>query len=192
MRIVEKHDRPFHYLIAEDCVPPELAGVLLDWFEKDAPWTLVETDFYEQYEFNLLRVEPPDGVRDLLSGGWLEQCRTAMEEQFGERLSEATLVAHKLTRGQRIAIHNDFLPRGETHRLTIQLNRGLNDDDGGLFMLFNSVDPSDIHRILKPVTRTGVAFEIGAGSYHAVSRIHGGERFTLVFSYHASASQHVG
>ncbi len=97
------------------------------------------------------------------------------------------LVAHRLMPGQRIAIHNDHLTGGETHRLTIQLNRGLRDEDGGFFMLFNSSDPKDIHRIIRPVTGSGIGFEIGRNSNHAVSRLHGGERYTLVYSFFAQA-----
>jgi hypothetical protein len=186
--VVEQQRRPFPYLLADECLPVGLADALLDWFERDAPWALAKTNFYEQYEFNLLDAEQPASVRGLLSPIWLDRCRATMEQAFGTPLeARQTLVAHKLVGGQRIAIHNDFIPGGETHRLTIQLNRGLRDEDGGLFMLFNSFDPSDIHRILRPANGTGVAFAIGASSHHAVSKIHGGERFTLVFSYHAAA-----
>ena len=77
-------------------------------------------------------------------------------------------------------------PGGETHRLTVQLNRGLRDEDGGFFMLFNSDDPSDVHRILRPVSASAIGFAIGPDSHHAVSRLHGGTRFTLVYSFHAA------
>ena len=87
--------------------------------------------------------------------------------------------------GQRIAIHNDYLGGHESHRLTIQFNRGLRDRDGGLFVLFNSDDPKDIHRIIRPVAGSGLGFEIGENSNHAVSRLHHGVRYTLVFSFHA-------
>jgi hypothetical protein len=98
------------------------------------------------------------------------------------------VVAHKLLPGQRIAIHNDYLVVEETHRLTIQLNRGLSDADGGFFMLFNSGDPADIHRVLRPVRNTAIAFMISPESYHAVSRLHGGVRYTLVYSFYAHHS----
>ena len=113
--------------------------------------------------------------------------RRAIGNHFGKHLGpRVELVAHKLVEGQRIAIHNDFLVGGETHRLTVQLNRGLDDEDGGFFMLFNSFDAADVHRVLRPVSGTGIGFEIGPHSHHAVSRMHGGERYTLVYSFHAT------
>jgi 2OG-Fe(II) oxygenase superfamily len=109
-----------------------------------------------------------------------------MARSFEVRLEEkVTLVAHKLVPGQRIAIHNDYLVGEETHRLTVQLNRGLCDADGGLFLLFNSSDASDIHRILRPLSGSAIAFAIGPDSHHAVSRLHSGERYTLVYSFYA-------
>ena len=105
---------------------------------------------------------------------------------FSARLSEKIdCTVHKLVPGQRIRIHNDFIPGEETHRLLIQLNRGWHDDQGGFLMLFNSADPSDVHRVLSPSHDSVVGFAISESSNHAVSTIHGGERFTLVFSFYA-------
>ena len=79
----------------------------------------------------------------------------------------------------------DYLVGEETHRLIVQLNRGLRDEDGGFFMLFNSFEPQDVYRILRPVGGSGIGFEIGLNSNHAVSQIHRGERYTLVYSFYA-------
>ncbi|PQM26739.1 hypothetical protein CVO77_17200 [Sphingopyxis lindanitolerans] len=186
LAICEHARTPFPYFVADHCIEPALESALLDWFEGDAPWQLVEHDFYEQYEFSLFDACPPEIAEHLVSSdaiGWLT---AAIGNHFGVKISrQVELVAHKLVPGQRIAIHNDFLDGGETHRLTVQLNRGLDDADGGFFMLFNSFDAADIHRILRPVSGTGIGFEIGPESHHAVSRMHGGERYTLVYSFHA-------
>ena len=159
---------------------------LLAWFESDAPWSLVETDFYEQYEFSLFDVALPFSLSSLVSPDSLACLRRTMQTAFRRRLAEKMgLVAHKLMPGQRIAIHNDYLIGEETHRLTMQINRGLQHEDGGFFMLFNSFDASDVHRVLRPIHRTAIGFEISPASHHAVSRLHGGERYTLVYSFYA-------
>jgi Rps23 Pro-64 3,4-dihydroxylase Tpa1-like proline 4-hydroxylase len=177
---------PFCYLLLERCFPDTIVECLIAWLERDAPWRLVETDFYEQYEFSLLDAELPVPLAHLVEPASLDTVRCFIEEQFGSRLTERVdLVAHKLLPGQRIAIHNDYLVGEETHRLTVQLNRGLSDEDGGFFMLFNSFDAADVHRVLRPVCNTAIAFEISMESHHAVSRQHGGERYTLVYSFHA-------
>ncbi len=185
---VEFRASPFRYFLARGCLAPDTEEKLLEWFETCAPWRLVKTDFYEQYEFSMLDVTLPENVSHLASPNNLTTLRREMarifEVEFDHRMG---LVAHKLAFGQRIAIHNDYLVGEETHRLTIQLNRGLRDEDGGLFMLFNSPDPRDVHRILRPVARSGIGFEISERSHHAVSRLHGGERYTLVYTFRAQA-----
>ncbi len=71
-----------------------------------------------------------------------------------------------------------------THRVLVQLNRGWRDDQGGFLMFFNSGDPADVHRVFSPTHDSVVGFAISEDSHHAVSTIHGGERFTLVFSFY--------
>ena len=183
---VELRVSPFRYFLAPRCLAPDNERTLLEWFESDAPWRLVETDFYQQYEFDMLHMTLPKSVAPLISPDNLAALRREMEVIFDVVLDDRTmLVAHKLVPGQRIAIHNDHLVGEETHRLTVQLNRGLDDEEGGLIMLFNSFDPADVHRIIRPVTGSGIGFEIGENSHHAVSRLHGGKRYTLVYSFHA-------
>ena len=55
-----------------------------------------------------------------------------------------------------------------------------------LYMLFNSADASDVHRIFPPANDSAVGFAISPKSHHAVSTVHGGERFTLVFSFYGA------
>jgi len=183
---VEIVDSPFRYFLARRCLERDIEHALLDWFETLAPWTLVETDFYEQYEFSMLHTPLPRPLLPLTEPRNLSLLRDAMgalfKLVFTNRIS---VLAHKLVPGQRIAIHNDYIDGHETHRLTIQLNRGLHDGDGGLFLLFNSPDPHDIHRILLPTNGSGLGFEIGENSNHAVSRLYHGERYTLVYSFYA-------
>jgi hypothetical protein len=187
MQITERATAPFSYFLARNCVSADVGEALLDWFESDAPWRLVSQDFYDQYEFSLFNARLPAAAAILVAPDTLAYLRRRIEAEFGEALSETMeIVAHKLVAGQRIGIHNDFLPGHETHRLTVQLNRGLADADGGHMMLFNSDDATDVHRILRPVSRTGLGFAIGPTSHHAVSKMHGGERFTLVYSFHAN------
>jgi hypothetical protein len=180
---------PFPHGLVDRCLDPDGEATLLAWLATDAPWRLVETDFYEQYEFRLLHTLLPAAIAPLFDATRLDCLRRQMGEFFGARLApRVNAVAHKLLPGQRIAIHNDYLVGEETHRLTVQLNRGLSDEDGGLFMLFNSFDAADVHSIHRPLSASGIAFVIGPHSHHAVSRMHGGERYTIVFSFYAEPS----
>jgi len=181
----ETHFEPFPYFIAMHPLGETISSTFLRWLESDAPWKLVETDFYEQYEFSLLDVLLPPAFQFFTERPFLEDLRRSLEQIFYCHLNQRIdCTAHKLIRGQRIRIHNDFIPGGETHRVLIQLNREWQEAQGGVLMLFNSAEASDVHRILPPTNDSAVGFAISDKSHHAVSTIHGGERFTLVFSFH--------
>lgn len=181
---------PFAHITVERCLSPSLESDLIAWLESDAPWRLVETDFYEQYEFSLFDAELPASCAWLVDRHSLAKLRESMAAVFGCKFADRmSLVAHKLVPGQRIAIHNDFLAGEETHRLTVQLNRGLCDGDGGFFMLFNDSDPANVYQVLRPLSGSALGFAIGANSYHAVSQLHGGTRYTVVVSLYASDGQ---
>ena len=180
---------PFPYYISEEALTKETGDSLLGWFESDAPWQLVETGFYEQYEFSFFSVDIPSSIAALIDKRNLERVKGLVQDAFGVVLSDRIdVTAHKLLPGQRIRLHNDYIPGEETHRVLVQLNRGWDDENGGLLMFFNSSDPADIHRVLRPSHNSCVAFEVSPDSNHAVTTIHGGERFTLVFSFYKSLS----
>ena len=176
---------PFPYLTAVEGLGEVNSSAFLEWLETEAPWNLVEKDFYEQYEFSLLDAPLPAHLKFLTERPFLRDLRVKVEGVFGRRLSERIdCTAHKLVQGQTIRIHNDYIPGEETHRLLLQLNRGWRDAQGGYLMLFNSQDPSDVHRVFLPANDSVFGFAISERSNHAVSTIHGGERFTMVFSFY--------
>jgi Rps23 Pro-64 3,4-dihydroxylase Tpa1-like proline 4-hydroxylase len=180
---------PFPYYISTEALTKEAGDSLLGWLESDAPWQLVEAGFYEQYEFSFFSVNLPSNIATLIEKRNLERVKGLVQEAFGVVLSDRIdVTAHKLLKGQRIRLHNDYIPGEETHRVLVQLNRGWDDANGGLLMFFNSSDPADIHRVLRPNHNSCVAFEISPNSNHAVTTIHGGERFTLVYSFYKSLS----
>ncbi|HTE42872.1 MAG TPA: cyclophane-containing peptide 2OG-Fe(II) oxygenase YhhC [Steroidobacteraceae bacterium] len=174
---------PFPHAALAGCIDTAEALRLLAWFDSGAPWHLVETDFYEQFEFCLWDTAAEAG--NLISPATLRNLRAEMASAFGVQFEErVNVVAHKLTPGQRIAIHNDYLVGEETHRLIVQLNRGLHDDDGGLLLTFNSDNARDVREIFRPVHRSGFAFAISPRSFHAISKMHRSVRYTLIFSFY--------
>jgi Rps23 Pro-64 3,4-dihydroxylase Tpa1-like proline 4-hydroxylase len=177
---------PFPYAVSPRAFNGGISYDILEWLEVEAPWKLVETDFYEQFEFNFIDAIVPDRLTFLQNELFLGTLRSIVQKLLGVSLGERIdATAHKLVKGQRIRIHNDFLQGGETHRLLIQLNRGWRDEDGGFLLFFNSPDPTDIHKIFRPVHNSVVVFAISPDSNHAVTTIHESDRFTLVYSFYA-------
>jgi len=181
---IETFSSPFDYFISTEALRPDAANDVLHWLETTAAWKLVETDFYEQYEFSFWNVERPPPLMFLTERELVTRLRNRIGGLFNARLSDRVdIAAHKLVSGQRIRLHNDFIPGQETHRLLIQLNRGWTDDNGGLLVLFNSSEPGDIHKVFRPTHNTALAFAVSPRSNHAVSTVHAEQRFTLVYSF---------
>lgn len=178
---------PFPHAVSRSAMLPELAARTLKWMESSAPWSLRIASFYEQWELHLQEEELPEGIRDVLSPATIDGlARELLPDLIGAReLIEVT--AHRMVAGQTIRIHNDFRPGGETHRMLIQLNRRWTDDQGGLLMLFGSGRAEDVQRVIRPVHGSGFGFRISESSFHAVSTITRGERFTLVYSFRETA-----
>ena len=175
---------PFPHATAMWPLPSELCESLLDWFEGDAPWRLQIASFYEQWEMHLDADGLPVDVRSVVSEEVAAKLSADLLLPIGAGLPHLTEVtAHKLLPGQTIRIHNDHLEGAETHRILVQLNRGWSDEQGGLLMLFGSAAASDVRRIVRPLHGSSFAFEIGPQSFHAVSTIASGERYTLVYSF---------
>ena len=179
---------PFPHATSRQSLPPTLLGKTLRWMETDAPWKLRVASFYEQWELHVEEATLPEDLRALISPTTVE---ALVAEFFSParpqsiRLLEVT--AHRMVAGQTIRVHNDFRPDGETHRVLVQLNRGWHDAQGGLLMLFGSGSADDVRRVIRPTHGSGLGFRISQRSFHAVSTIVAGERFTLVYSFRSEA-----
>lgn len=184
---IEHETRPFEHVVGH-CTLTSDSEDWLNWLEGDAPWKFTATDFYEQYEFSLLDVPLAAVVERLARPETLASMRRWMARRFGQPLSERVdVTAHKLVAGQTIRIHNDYLPEGESHRLLLQLNRGWKSEYGGYLMLFNGPEPETVGKVVEPLHGSVQAFAISPRSYHGVSTVHRGERFTVVYSFHAES-----
>lgn len=178
---------PFRHAQIPQLLAPPLADELLAWLRDDAPWKLRVESFYEQHEFSLLNSPPPAGLCRLLAPSFLDELRELLRTALGapEALALVDIAAHRLTPGQTIRVHNDYLGGEETHRVLVQVNDGWSVERGGLLMLFGSSSASDVRKLVLPTHGSGFAFEISPRSFHAVSTIKDGERFTLVYTFKA-------
>ena len=113
---------------------------LLTWLENSQDWVLVETDFYEQYEFCIDDATLPSAVAFLQSDTFRARLKAQIDALFSAKLSNyIRVVAHKLIPRQHIGIHNDVVDSGESHRFTVQLNSGLAEDGGRLLYAFQQL-----------------------------------------------------
>lgn len=180
---------PFPFSVLPEALCPEVEQATLSWFERAAPWRLTEESFYSQHEFDMRDVDLPRDVGQLADDTTTAEMRDMMSDLFRRRLrATVDVTAHRLTKGQRIRIHDDYIEGAETHRLIVQLNRGWSVGDGGHLLLFGSGEPEDVRVVLAPVSRQALIFEISRRSHHAVSEVVRGERYSIVYSFHAAVS----
>ena len=181
---VRSYSSPFPHVYVADVFPSEFHEALLTWVNSESAWKLAQTNFYEQYEIKINSVSLPSAVAFLKSPTLLKCLLSEATSLFGTTfLDRVEITAHKLIPGQRIGIHNDYLPGHETHRLLIQLNEIEDPSSGGLLMLFRSSNVKDVSKILQPKANSAIGFAITTHSHHAVSKQHRGNRFTLVCSF---------
>lgn len=177
---------PFEHFLIPIAMDEVLQLKCLDWFELNAPWSLTETDFYEQYEFSLVGIDLPPSISCLSSRVTLDALRENLSNLFGVQFRPTVeIAAHKLVREQTIRIHNDYIEGAETHRVLLQLNRGWVEENGGYLMLFSGPEPEYLSKIIFPKSGSIQGFAISPRSHHAVSTVHGGKRFTIVYSFFA-------
>lgn len=157
----------------------------LKWLEHSAPWELTIADFYEQYEFSLWDATLPNFAEFLIDEKFLSYLRDMILHLFKKKVSHRVdVVAHKLIKSQKIKIHNDYIEGAETHRILLHLNRNWSEDFGGYFMVFENSDVNSLVNIAAPENGMLQGFEISPKSHHAVSEIHGGERYTVIYSFY--------
>lgn len=175
---------PFSHAVCSPLLDEATAEAAIAWFETSAPWKLKVASFYEQYECNLHEADLPQTIAAIVAPEFvLDLSRRMLGPISGEELELTEVNAHKLVAGQTIRIHNDYIGGEETHRVLVQLNRGWDDANGGMLMLFSGPRAEDVARIVRPTHASATSFEISPSSFHAVSTIHSGERFTVVYSF---------
>lgn len=175
---------PFPAMRMPRFLPDGLSDATLEWLETSAPWRLRTESFYEQYEFSLLGMTLPDHLAALTQDTFLGALESSLCRGFDiDGLVLVDVTAHLLDPGKTIRIHNDYLGGEETHRLLIQFNSGWTEDMGGLLMLFSGDGPEHLADVLLPEHGSAFAFEISPSSFHAVSTVRAGRRFTIVYTF---------
>jgi hypothetical protein len=95
--------------------------------------------------------------------------------------------ATKMVMGQRVDIHNDSPDgargRTESHRLLYYPNRDYADSDGGHLLFYSDSNACAIIDGVRPTFNSGVLMRLSDHSYHAVSRVMNGVRYTVAFLY---------
>jgi hypothetical protein len=186
--------RPYPHFEAADFLDPETADSLLAWLAQKAPWQPQKLDGYDGYaDISLGLGDLPPRLNFLLAPESLSYLRLSMG-RFFEMGPEGhvRVTAHRLLPGSSLRPHCDVSPVHFTHRLLVQLNQGWTRQNGGLLCVFDG-DPSTKkptnQKLILPAHRSAFAFEISRRSFHAVTPVVAGERYTLSYTFYPPSAK---
>jgi predicted 2-oxoglutarate/Fe(II)-dependent dioxygenase YbiX len=92
-----------------------------------------------------------------------------------------------MSEGHGVGIHTDVpRPGEETHRIVVLLARDWNQARGGHFVLLHDNDSSSEKAIIPMASNSAIAFRLTERSFHAVTIVTGGQRFSLVASFRSN------
>ena len=175
---------PFPHLSCASVLNEGLESDLHNWFEHTGNWGLTEEEFYTQYEFVLSKTIMPENLQGLVTDDTIQTIKDTLKKAFEvNQLETVSVVAHKLVDGHKIGVHNDYINGEETHRLIVQINPDWKIENGGFLILFNSPNPEDVSKIVKPLNNSAFGFEISNRSYHAVSTVRNFSRYSIVYTF---------
>lgn len=187
---IEVEINPYRHFFSDYIVSNELYLKIKEWLSTEAPWELVEEDFYTQYEFSLKHTELPSFMSFLTNENYLDYLKQFIENLYETSLlGSVDVVGHLLTKGHVIKIHNDYISPSdskinESHRLLFHFNGDWDIENGGLCMVFSSDDATSVSNIVVPNGYLLNSFEISKDSHHAVSQIIHGNRITIIYTFY--------
>ena len=191
-RRVEFFTEPFPHFECPEFLDAAIADALLAWLEA-RPWHSLELDGYEGYsDAPLTASNLPEALSGLVAPDFLVQLRQLMAQFFPiDSSGQVRTTAHRILAGGALSAHTDVSHIRFTHRLLVQLNRGWDPECGGLLCLHAGnphASPEPLRKTVLPIHRSGFAFEISPRSFHSVTPVLHGERYTLSYTFYPPAN----
>jgi hypothetical protein len=177
---------PFAHALIPQWWDAEQADALLHWFETEAEWELHERSFYTQHSCRSVSQLREGPLSFLFDASTMKDIITNLNAMFSLDLDEHEIhvEAHRLLPGEGIGLHNDNpLLCTEVLRIVSHFNSAHEDRFGGHLVLFASNDPSDITTVIRPLHNSAVMFPLGPLSFHAVTDVRDGVRYSLVLGF---------
>jgi hypothetical protein len=179
------HVHPFPLWEVDGAIDPVLAGTLYGWLAALDDWCAHPDAYYDVDQIDLLALEPPAGLACLFAPEALACLRAQLGQLWGHRFQpRMRVVAHRMGAGQGAGLHNDD-PRGveETHRMVLTLGQDASRQRGGLFAVFDSPSPDGLVHAWSPAHNQCLLFEANARSWHAITEVRYGLRYSVVLSF---------
>ena len=175
--------RPFEFAVGVNIL--QNADDVLNWLDGNDYWKRHDGGFYNADVMSVEKLDPPALCAPLFRAEGRTGLEKAASRLFGEHLQlHGPVVAHRMTTPQGIGIHSDAPEPGEeTHRLVVLLADGWSRPQGGHFVLLERDSPMSAKTIIPHRHNTAIAFRLTGQSFHAVTTLTAGRRFSIVASF---------
>jgi Rps23 Pro-64 3,4-dihydroxylase Tpa1-like proline 4-hydroxylase len=186
---IQMQSSPFPFFGKEHALNPEVGGALLEWLEDAPHWKPHVGGFYDLDDFSLLKARAlPERLHCLRSRETLSWLRHRVGSLFGTALTENVDVdALRMRPTDKVGIHTDYRPGRETHRLIFYVTPEWRPEFGGVLLFFEEPSHEGLRIGFPPLNLLAIGFEISERSHHAVSPMVKGVRYSLVYSFYATA-----
>jgi hypothetical protein len=183
------YDRPFHFAVSSNLLAA--GDDLLHWVSSNDRWRRHDGGFYTADVISVDALAPDGEVGVLFDVTRRRTLERAVSTAFGAALRlHGPIAVHRMAPGQGIGIHCDAPSAGEeTHRVVVLLAGDRAMTDGGHFLFLENERPSSLQAIFPLVHNSAIAFELTGRSFHAVTTVMAGHRYSLVMSFRGDRTQ---
>ena len=173
---------PYRHVRMYPILEPALAQRALSWLRHTKAWERQEGAFFRHDSFALTPEVVAPEVEAIVSPKTLGSLRALLQSRFATEVEPfAHVEAHRSTRRDDIGLHTDADVR--EIRLMLNLNTRWTPDQGGVLQLQDRPDHRCRRVRYRPLHNSATAFCTAQDSYHRVSPVQEGERYTLLYRF---------
>ena len=173
---------PYRHVRMYPILKPALAQRALSWLRGTEAWARQEGAFFRHDTFALTPGVVPPEAAQIVSPKTLGSLRAILQSRFGTEVEPfAHVEAHRSTMRDDIGLHTDA--DVSEIRLMLNLNARWTPGQGGVLQLQDRPDRPCRHVRYRPLHNSATAFRTAPDSYHRVSPMQEGERYTLLYRF---------
>ena len=173
---------PYRHVRMYPILEPALAQRALSWLRHTEAWARQEGAFFRHDSFALTPEVLAPEVEAIVSPKTLGSLRALLQSRFATEVEPfAHVEAHRSTMRDDIGLHTDAEVREV--RLMLNLNARWTPDQGGVLQLQDRPGPACRRVRYRPLHNSATAFRTAPDSYHCVSPVQEGERYTLLYRF---------
>ena len=173
---------PYRHVRMYPILEPILAQRALSWLRRTGAWARQEGAFYRHDTFALTPDVVPPEAAQIVSPKTLGSLRAILQARFGTEVQRlAHVEAHRSSARDDIGLHTDADVR--EIRLMLNLNARWTPSQGGVLQLQDRPGRPCRHVRYRPLHNSATAFRTAPDSYHRVSPMQEGERYTLLYRF---------